>query len=178
MICDIDETLVYSRSREPFEGCTTFKDCTDGYLCHTIARLGSAEFLEAMASEFELISVTQGIVLFQKKVLASLNLLKYFQHLAPASSIVNTKIYGWKTNRIGYTLPDLDDAKWVLVDNLSHQDRTLSDKQVWINESLKTAGREYEWFDPDKNFVRVEEFWGSPVKPLTDYIKNVKELLC
>lgn len=186
VVCvDIDETLVYSRSRKPFKGCTTFKDPTDGYLCHTIARPGAEEFLEAVASQFELISVTQGVVPFQKRVLESLGLLKYFRPVSAfnpnydsVEDVFPDKIYGWNTDRIGYTLPDLDDAKWVLVDNLWHRDRTLEDKQVWINEALHKAGRKKEWFDPDKNFVRVEEFYGGSVEPLTTYIKEVKQLLC
>lgn len=54
-----------------------------------------------------------------------------------------------------------------MVDNLSHMNRDLAEKEIWIGEE----------FDPDTNFIKVDEFWGGPATPLTEYIPKIEELL-
>lgn len=172
---DLDETLVYSRSRKPFDGCTTFTDPSDGYICHTIARPGAKEFLQEIRDrDIELIAVTQGIVEFQIQVLKKLSLFRYFMDdFMTGKSIVDYskhQVYGYTNyNRSRASEPDLAGCKWVMLDNLSHNDRTLEDKMIWLGER----------FDPDKNFVRCEEYYGYIAKPrdLRELIPRIEELL-
>jgi len=154
IIVDIDETLVYSRSRHPdsldiqeYPG-----DCT-------LPRPGSHEFLQKAKDEgWRIISLTQGVVPFQREVLRTCGLLDYFE-----------EIYGWtNVQRYEATRPTFEaDDKWVMVDNLTHYD--LYEKAMW----LQTA------FEPGVNFIKCEEFWGHYEEEhcLTTLLPKIKEML-
>lgn len=171
LIMDIDETLVYSRSRKPFTGCNSFED-TDGYVCHTIARPGAKEFLQEITDkDIDLISVTQGVVPFQIMVLGRLGLLDFFQdynQMEDGEEVWDTNIFGWKSvSRNSVTKPNLEGCKWVMVDNLAHDDWTLREKMYWIGSE----------FDPELNFVKCEEFRNDKAQDLRELIPRIELLL-
>lgn len=137
IVLDIDETLVYARRK--VKGSIEVQSPVGSG--PAILRPGTVEFLEDLKSRnFEIISVTQGVVPWQKAVLDALGIGEFF-----------SGIYGWedlyrtKASRI-----DLSTSLVVMVDNLSHTE--LHEKEQWMNITL----------DPNKNFIRCDEFHGLP----------------
>lgn len=156
VIVDIDETLVYSRSKLP--GSIQFSD-DEGQTAYTLPREGIWQFLQQLKEkDYRIISVTQGVVPFQRTVLEAAGVLDYFE-----------EIYGWtSTARTFATRPDLGESKWVLVDNLHHEDSVLWEKAGWIGATL----------DPEINFVQCEPFVGdTSVACLTTLIPKIEEFL-
>ncbi len=181
VICDLDETLVWSRSTCEFEGCTKFKFEGDDYHYYTVARPGAKEFLKELRDKgIEVISVTQGVVPFQKGVVGHLGLLSYFSSWegyepdAGSSFNIEYNIFGWSSNaRQGLNKDPkefLAGKKWVMVDNLHYQDMTLREKMNWIGAE----------FEPKKNFIQCECFYGPcnpDVQDLRFLIPEIEEML-
>lgn len=157
VILDIDETLLYSRSR--LAQSILFED--DGDICPTLLRepKDTFAFLDYLhAQGYLIVSITQGVVSFQRNALEAVGILHYFHD-----------IFGWNSvARVAINSPQdfLSDKHWVMMDNLSHMSRDLAEKEIWV-------GKE---FDPDINFIKVDEFWGGPATPLTEYIPKIEEL--
>lgn len=177
-VIDIDETLVWSRSHCRFEGCTEFffEDEDDDYYTYTVARPGAKEFLQELRDKgIEVISVTQGVVPFQVEVLRSLGLLEFFeQWTSPGGIQLPYLIFGWSSTRRQELNRDprefLAGNKWVMVDNLHHQDMTLREKMNWIGAE----------FEPKKNFIQCECFYGPcnpDVQDLRELIPSIEEML-
>lgn len=155
LVVDIDETLVYSVRPLPesikfeFAGCSVW----------TCPRPGAHQFLqEARKEGWVIISVTQGVVPFQEKVLAACGLLGYFDG-----------IFGWAdTNKTEVLRPvGLDSHNFVMVDNRSYDDWILQEKQGWMGVE----------FDPEVNFVECEDWVGHEVPCLTTLLPRIKQLM-
>lgn len=156
IIVDIDETLVYSRSRIA-DSINIGGDYEGEPTC---PRPGAHQFLQmAKAEGWRIISLTQGVVPFQREVLRACGLLDYFE-----------EIYGWETTRrVSATRPKFEeDAKWVMVDNLHHFE--LDEKAMWLD---------IHEFEPSVNFIKCQEYRGyhDDTHCLTTLIPAIKAML-
>lgn len=158
LIVDIDETLVYSRQRFP-ESIQFIDD--EGRTSYTIPRPSAHTFLKAAKEKgWVIISLTQGVVPFQKEVLRATGLLSYFH-----------EVYGWATimrHDCNYReLRNLlGEDKWVLIDNLPHF--MLQEKSMWLGVDL----------DPSSNFIQCDEFTGGEDRQdLCVHLSKLEELL-
>jgi len=157
LIVDIDETLVYGRCRLPES--LVFTDY-DGVTSYTCPRPDSHQFLsEATLEGWEIISLTQGVVPYQKGVLECSGLLPYFHEVYGWESIYRHSC-NWRELR-----EFLGDSKWVLVDNLPHP--MLQEKQDWLGHEL----------DPSINFIQCGEFRGQECSSLLELLPKIEELL-
>ena len=156
VVLDIDETVAFSRyGVEDMPGAVEVH--WKGGIDYTLGRPGNVPFLQELkARGYEIISVTQGVVPWQKEVLKALGIADFF-----------SEIYGWTTlQRTFASKIDLSNTQFVMLDNLSASQ--LWEKQVWMNVSL----------EPGKNFIQVKEFRGNPdAGPLSDYLYDIHRML-
>lgn len=161
---DMDETLVWSRSRVPdckefmfdMPGVPTQRSCT-------ILRPGSVEFLEALkARGYSIQMLTQGWAEFQRACLKQYEIDHYFE-----------RIYGYHPDgSLNWEIEELPpQSKWLLVDNMEANDYYRTNiKKNWMRQS--------ELFRQGVNYLTVEDYVGyDEGLPLTDLLPEIYRIL-
>ena len=165
MICKKYEYCVLYHRKLPFFGLTPSTDRTlvwfwlHRYL--TIARPSAKQFLTELDKQFRLQSVTLGMVPFQKKVLKSLELDRFFEEVYGPQNFETLK----------------PPKRWVLIDDQPPGGTLASVKLSWMGLN-KYEMTEADWNQKiDTHYIQCSPFKGEEETSLIELIGTVSEKL-